>query len=99
MRRRDLREIARVLSEAGDSRKVYEFLTGILTPQEQDRLALRWRIVQLLERGITQRKIAEKLGVSLCKITRGSRELKHGPKGFRELVREAMSKTKGGRRA
>ena len=97
--RKNLREIARILSETDDPRKVYEFLSGILTPQEQERLALRWRIVQLLARGVTQRKIAEKLGVSLCKITRGSRELKHGPKGFRELVRKSMSKKKGGRRA
>jgi TrpR family trp operon transcriptional repressor len=33
-----------------------------------------------------QRKIAEELGLSLCKITRGSRELKKEGSAFRVLL-------------
>jgi len=40
---------------------------------------------------LTQRVIAERLGVSLCKITRGSRELKTGRAGFRRIVRRVMA--------
>jgi TrpR family trp operon transcriptional repressor len=46
--------------------------------------------VELLERGVAQRTIAAELGISLCKITRGSHELKYGPKGFRKAIRRAV---------
>jgi Trp operon repressor len=49
----------------------------------------------MLEKGVTQRAIATALGVSLCKITRGSHELKYGPPGFRNAIRRAI----GGRTA
>jgi TrpR family transcriptional regulator, trp operon repressor len=94
---KDLRAIAGALARERDARKIYDFLVGILTPQERDQIALRWRLVRLLVEGMPQRDIAETLGVSLCKITRGSHELKHGPRGFRAVVEKAASKqTKGG---
>lgn len=86
---RDLKEIARILAGISEERQIYEFLIGLLTPGERERIGLRWRLVKLLARGMKQRSIAEKLGVSLCKITRGSYELKHGPRGFRDVVEEA----------
>lgn len=67
-----------------------DFLRALLTPAERARIALRWRLVCLLEAGMKQRAIAEKLGVSLCKITRGSRELKHGLPSFRRNVRKNL---------
>jgi len=44
----------------------------------------------MLEQGITQRAIATELGISLCKITRGSHELKYGPESFRKVIRNAV---------
>jgi len=35
---------------------------------------------------MAQRKIAEELGLSLCKITRGSRELKKEGSAFKALL-------------
>jgi len=52
------------------------FLDALLTPSERARIALRWRLVCLLASGLPQREIAGRLGISLCKITRGSKELK-----------------------
>lgn len=71
-------------AEAGD------FLRAILTPRELEKIALRWRLVRMLHEGWSQRHIAGELGVSLCKITRGSKELKYGPPGFRRLVGRAF---------
>jgi len=71
---------------------VHEVLTALLTARERDKIALRWRLVCLLEQGMTQRAVASELGVSLCKITRGSHELKFGPGAFREAVRKAAKK-------
>ncbi len=48
----------------------------IFTPAELYDIDLRWRLLKDLHKGMAQRKIAEKYGISLCKITRGSRILK-----------------------
>jgi TrpR family trp operon transcriptional repressor len=85
-----LRELARVLSRLDSASEVYEVLYALLTARERDKIALRWRLVELLERGVAQRTIAAELGISLCKITRGSHELKYGPKGFRKAIRRAV---------
>jgi len=53
-----------------------EFFGELLTPAEIADFALRWRLLKLLDSGVPQRKIAAELGISLCKITRGSRVLK-----------------------
>jgi len=55
---------------------VAAFLGCILTPTELHDLVLRWELVEQLARGVSQRRIAADLGVSLCKITRGAKILK-----------------------
>lgn len=64
------------------------FLRDLLTPVEYRDTALRWRIVTMLSKGIPQREIAESLGVSLSKITRGSRELTDETGGFAKVLRQ-----------
>ncbi|MBN1671296.1 MAG: transcriptional regulator [Kiritimatiellae bacterium] len=87
-----VKEFADVMAGIEKPAVMLDFLRAILTPQELDRIALRWRLVKMLKHGVKQRAIASKLGVSLCKITRGSRELKSGPKGFRDVVEKEMAK-------
>lgn len=53
------------------------FFKDIFTPAELDDISLRWKLLKDLNKGVTQRKIAEKYGISLCKITRGSKLLKN----------------------
>ena len=86
-----LRELADVLSQLKPA-EVSEVFDALLTPQERAKIALRWKLVCLLEKGETQRSIAAQLGVSLCKITRGSHELKYGPAGFKKAIRKAVLK-------
>lgn len=52
------------------------FLQELLTANERRDVVLRWQLLELLEAGISQRKIAAMLGISLCKITRGSKILR-----------------------
>lgn len=59
-----------------DPRELETFLSELLTPAELHDLVLRWELLELLERGVSQRKVAEALGISLCKITRGAKILK-----------------------
>ena len=70
--------IARVLADMREPEAVERLLRALLTESEAEKLSLRWDIVRCLFAGESQRRIAQKLGVSLCKITRGARELKKG---------------------
>lgn len=71
-----LRDVARVLASIHSEEEMTAFLTELFTPTELHDFALRWKLLQLLERGTPQRQIAHELRISLCKITRGSRILK-----------------------
>lgn len=65
-----------ILSSISSPDEVRKFLTELLTDNERLDVALRWHLMELLQAGVSQRKIAEQLRVSLCKITRGSRILR-----------------------
>ena len=52
------------------------FLQELLTEKEMEDVIVRWRLMKDLYKGETQRFIAKKHGISLCKITRGSKILK-----------------------
>lgn len=65
-----------VIASFQDIDELELFFEEILTPSELADLSLRWKLLTDLHLGMTQRKIAEKYGISLCKITRGSKILK-----------------------
>lgn len=89
--RHNISEMARAL-EGADSALIEEFLYSLLTPAEADEMAKRWALVKELSTGMPQRKIAEELGLSLCKITRGSRELKKQGSAFKALLERLEKK-------
>ena len=82
----NLRELARALAKASDSALVEDLLRCLLTPAETADIAARWALVKALEQKIPQREIARDLGLSLCKITRGSRELKKPGSAFQRIL-------------
>jgi len=85
---RGLHEIAESLAAIGDAALIRRFLESLLTPREREEIAGRWELVKLLERGESQRHVAKRLGMSLCKITRGSRELKKRDSAFKAVLDE-----------
>jgi Trp operon repressor len=78
-------EMSRALS-AADPELIREFLYSLYTPAEADEIAKRWALVKQIALGRPQREIAKELGLSLCKITRGSRELKKEGSAFRRML-------------
>ncbi len=70
------KELLRVISEIKEIDDLNSFFEDILTPAELEDISLRWKLLKDLHQGVTQRKIAQKYGISLCKITRGSKVLK-----------------------
>lgn len=67
--------ISNIISKM-DKNEVQNFLLELLTESELADLSKRWRILELLHQGVTQRDIAKELNVSLCKVTRGAKIIK-----------------------
>lgn len=86
-----LMEMSRVLSETNDSNLIYDFLQSLLTEYEVEEIGSRWKLVRLLDEGMSQRNIARALGLSLCKITRGSKELKKDDSPFGKMIEKAKT--------
>ena len=81
-----LREMSTTLGHTDDADLIEDFLCSILTPSEQATIAARWELVKLIDQGVSQRKISGMLGLSLCKITRGSKELKKENSAFARMI-------------
>lgn len=79
-------EIIKVLSQIKDPKVMEAFLKDLLTPQELEEITSRWQLVKLLNQGLSQRKIAKKLGISIATVTRGSKWLKYGFGGFKKIL-------------
>ncbi len=69
-------------------------LEDLLTPKEISDLAERIEILRLLEAGYPQREIAQKLGISITTVNRGSRVLKWGSWVISKYVTPKSKKTK-----
>jgi len=75
------RELFRLFSVIRSAREAQMLLTDLLTPAEIRSLTKRWLELQELARGVSQREVVKKLHVSISKVTRGSRVLRHGTGG------------------
>ena len=87
-------QLAQLFEAAADREEIELLINGLLTPSEIEEVAFRWRLIQALIDGKTQRRISQELSVSLGKISRGSRLLKYGPPRFRELAERLAAEVK-----
>lgn len=69
-------DLLKTIASIKDQKDLERFFKDIFTPSELEDLSLRWKLLKDLHGGMTQRSIAKKYGISLCKITRGSKILK-----------------------
>ncbi|MCL2792382.1 MAG: trp operon repressor [Spirochaetaceae bacterium] len=81
-----LKQLSKALASTEDDALILGFLHSILTPNEISEVASRWALVMKIYEGNSQRKIANELGLSLCKITRGSKELKKKDSSFKKMI-------------
>ena len=63
------------LASTQDSADIAALLTALLTDKEQQDIANRIRIFDLLEQGVTQRDISEQLGVGIATVSRGAKAM------------------------
>jgi len=71
-----IQEISKLVKNLHTDKEIEAFFKELLTKSEIETLSKRWRILNMLKDGCTQRDIAKELKVSLCKVTRGSKILK-----------------------
>lgn len=69
-------DLALAFSRLHTPEETAQAFVDFFTASELRDLQSRWLIFKMLDEGVTQREISRLLGVSLCKITRGSRFLK-----------------------
>jgi len=82
----NLKELCSLIKKSNDEEFLYNFFNCLFTNNELVDFAKRWQLVKDLDEGVTQREIARKYNMSLCKITRGSRMLKNDDSAFRKLL-------------
>jgi len=84
-------EIIHIFTEITDAGDMEKFLMEILTENERRDLALRWELMRKLHKGTPQRAISAELGISLCKITRGSKILKSGNSIINKILEKSQT--------
>jgi len=72
-----MKQFFEILNRLKTPQEIENLFDEIFTESELDILSKRWRILNMLKDGVTQREIAKTLNVSLCKVTRGSKILKN----------------------
>ena len=72
----DLKELIEIFTKTDSTQEMQKLFEELFTQREKYDFALRWRLMKELHDGKPQREIANSLGISLCKITRGSKILK-----------------------
>ena len=83
-----LKDIAGIIAQLETPTQIEAFLQQMLTPNEVAEVIKRWDIFTMLSQGLSQREIATKLHASLCKITRGSKELQKDKSIIRDLLKK-----------
>jgi len=84
----DMKELIRIFTEIDSEEEMSALFKEIFTTKEQYDLVLRWKLMKDLYHAIPQREIAHNLGISLCKITRGSKILKQENSICRSLIEQ-----------
>ena len=84
--RQALEEVIGCIAETSDKELLTNFFDCLFTPAELLDIGKRWLLVKEIDKGTTQREIAKEFKMSLCKITRGSKELKKDDSAFRIML-------------
>ena len=79
-------DLIKIFASTTDVKDMQKLLEEMLTPNELNDLLLRWNLMKDLYKGLPQREIAASYGISLCKITRGSKILKQKDSYCKKLL-------------
>ncbi len=92
-----LRKLSQAIITLKEEKQLLAFLRDLCTPEELEALSSRWEVVELLDKGISYREIAEKTGVSTATITRIAHWLTNGEGGYTKALENLKKTTKKSR--
>ena len=72
------KELAGTLLKIKSAPDMLDFLRGLLTTKELQKIPTRLRIVKLLKKTIPQQRIAKKLKVGVATVSRASKAIQEG---------------------
>ena len=78
MKKATLHHLTDSFLQVKSKKEMEALLRGLLTEKELEELPKRLEIFKQLKKGISQHEIAEKIGVGIATVTRGSLELQRG---------------------
>jgi len=81
-----LKRVTEVLASVDSEKELERLLEDLLTPAELEDIDERIKIFKGLLKGLSQRKVAEQLGVSVAKVTRGAHALQYGTGGAADFL-------------
>jgi Trp operon repressor len=81
------RDLWRLVASIRSPKEAELLLTDLLTHAEIRSLSKRWYELQLLAMSVPQREVAKKCGISISKVTRGSKVLSLGTGGAWTLLK------------
>lgn len=84
--------LCRAIISLRSTEECRNFLRDLCTPAEMQALVDRWQVVELLEEGLTYRRINELTGVSVTTIGRVARFLADGYGGYRTAIDRTASR-------
>ncbi|MBT3835285.1 transcriptional regulator [Candidatus Peribacteria bacterium] len=81
------KDLYKLFTSIRSEKEAQMLLEDILTPSELESISKRWKELKDLSDGVPQRTIAKKLGISISKVTRGSRVISEGSGGAKLFLK------------
>ncbi len=83
-----LKKLVKTISNFKNETDLLNFLRDLCTLEELEEMSNRWEAVQMLDKKISYREIAEKTGLSTTTVTRIAHWLKHGEGGYQKALKQ-----------
>lgn len=80
------KEVCELFLKLKNEQDVFDLLDDLLTSKELAHMVERWQIFKMLNRGLTQRQVAEELGAGVMTITRGAAWMRRKSKVLEGLL-------------
>ncbi len=90
----DTKKLAQIFLAAKTPVEMEALLKDLLTPAEIQDLLERWKIIDLLLQGETQRSVRDRVGVSIAKVSRGAAVIQTGTGAFQDIWKKIEKKSR-----
>jgi TrpR-related protein YerC/YecD len=90
-RTKEMRELFETIVSLETEREAERFFRDLCTLSEQEAMAHRWQVAQLLEEGLPYLEIAQRTGASTTTVTRVAHWLRHGEGGYQLALDRSAS--------